>query len=64
MYKVKIIKSAESQIKKLRLNEKKKLVQLLEDLRDFGPERKEWKNYSKLGKNEYHCHLSYHWVAC
>jgi len=51
MYKVKIIKSAEKQIRKLRLNEKKKLVQLLEDLRDFGPVRKEWKNYSKLGNN-------------
>lgn len=64
MYKVRIQKSTEKQIRKLRLNEKKKLVQLLDDLREFGPERKEWKNYSKLGNNEYHCHLSYHWVAC
>ncbi len=64
MYKVRIQKSTEKQIRKLRLNEKKKLVQLLDDLREFGLERKEWKNYSKLGNNEYHCHLSYHWVAC
>jgi mRNA-degrading endonuclease RelE of RelBE toxin-antitoxin system len=21
-------------------------------------------NYSKLGANEYHCHLTYHYVAC
>jgi hypothetical protein len=46
------------------MNEKKKLVQLLDELRDYGPERANWMNYSKLGKDEYHCHLSYHWVAC
>ena len=23
-----------------------------------------WQNYSKLGENEYHCHLTYHYVAC
>ena len=23
-----------------------------------------WKNYSKLGKNKYHCHLNYRHVAC
>ena len=64
MYQVLIPKKVEKQIRKLRLNERKKLVLLVDDLRDFGPERKEWRNYSKLGKNEYHCHLSYHWVAC
>lgn len=48
MYKVRIKKSIEKQIRKLRLIEKKKLVQLLDDLREFGPERKESKNYSKL----------------
>jgi mRNA-degrading endonuclease RelE of RelBE toxin-antitoxin system len=64
MYKVRIQKRVEKQIRKLRLIEKKKFVQLLDDLREFGPERKEWKNYSKLSDNEYHCHLSYNWVAC
>ena len=24
----------------------------------------EWQNYSKLSGNEYHCHLTYHYVAC
>jgi mRNA-degrading endonuclease RelE of RelBE toxin-antitoxin system len=23
-----------------------------------------WHNYSKLGENEYHCHLSFHYAAC
>jgi mRNA-degrading endonuclease RelE of RelBE toxin-antitoxin system len=64
MYEIIIPKRVEKQISKLRINEKKKLVQLLDDLRDLGPERKEWMNYSKLSRTEYHCHLSYHWVAC
>lgn len=29
-----------------------------------GPIRREWAHFSKLGENEYHCHLSYKWVAC
>jgi len=24
----------------------------------------DWKNYGKLSGNEYHCHLTYHYVAC
>jgi hypothetical protein len=23
-----------------------------------------WQNFSKLGENQYHCHLTYHHVAC
>jgi mRNA-degrading endonuclease RelE of RelBE toxin-antitoxin system len=23
-----------------------------------------WQSYSKLGNNEYHCHITYHYVAC
>ena len=34
------------------------------DLEADGPEQPVWLNYSKLGKNKYHCHLSYRWVAC
>lgn len=34
------------------------------DLESKGPEQPEWMNYSKLGKNKYHCHLNYHYVAC
>lgn len=39
-------------------------VQLVRDLEEKGPVRTEWKNYSKLGKNKHHCHLSHRWVAC
>jgi len=37
---------------------------LVDDLMEKGPIRKEWPNFSTLGKNEYHCHLAYKWVAC
>lgn len=30
---------------------------LVEDLRQDGPVQPRWANYSKLGKNLYHCHL-------
>jgi mRNA-degrading endonuclease RelE of RelBE toxin-antitoxin system len=36
---------------------------LAEDLRRKGPVRKQWPNYSKLGKLTHHCHLRYRWVA-
>lgn len=41
-----------------------KLTNLLEDLKEKGPIRTEWKNFSSLGDNRYHCHLDYRWVAC
>lgn len=37
---------------------------LLKDLRDKGPVQPAYRNYSRLGRNEYHCHLAYRWVAC
>jgi hypothetical protein len=44
--------------------EQKLLANLVEDLIAKGPIRSEWRNFSKLGTDEYHCHLSYSWVAC
>ncbi len=41
-----------------------KFLTLVEDLKTKGPIQPEWKNYSKLDGNKYHCHLSYSWVAC
>lgn len=38
--------------------------QLIKDLQDDGPVQKGWNNFSDLGGNKYHCHLSYKWVAC
>ncbi|MCL2294889.1 MAG: hypothetical protein FWC36_08510 [Spirochaetes bacterium] len=40
------------------------LAQLIEDLEKSGPEQAAYPNYSKLGKETYHCHLAYKWVAC
>jgi mRNA-degrading endonuclease RelE of RelBE toxin-antitoxin system len=38
---------------------------LAETLRQFGPTGPHaWMNYSKLEKDKYHCHLTYHYVAC
>ena len=36
----------------------------IEDLQRKGPIRREWRNSGKRSENEYHCHLSYSWVAC
>lgn len=57
-------KKIEKSIKKMPYKEQQKFAQLICDLRDKGPRQPKWPNYSKLNKNEYHCHLSYGWVAC
>ena len=64
VYRVLISRKVERSINKLRLNEKKKMVRLLDDLRETGPVQPGWKNFSKIGENIYHCHLSYKWVIC
>ena len=42
----------------------KKMGILVQELQAKGPIRTEWKNFSKLRENDYHCHLDYKWVAC
>ena len=42
----------------------KKLFALAANLKETGPIRQDWPNFSEIGKNEYHCHLSHKWVAC
>ena len=51
-------------LQKLPIWVQKKVALLIADLRDKGPEQPRWQNYSKLSKNEYHCHLGTSWVAC
>jgi mRNA-degrading endonuclease RelE of RelBE toxin-antitoxin system len=41
-----------------------RFVALVEQLREQGPVVRNWQNFGKLGKNEYHCHLTYSYVAC
>lgn len=59
-----ISKPAFKTAKKMPPREQELLRVLLEDLALTGPLQPGWPNYSKLGKNKYHCHLSYKWVAC
>jgi mRNA-degrading endonuclease YafQ of YafQ-DinJ toxin-antitoxin module len=51
-------------IQKMPTLEQKKLVNLIDDLKTKGPIQTGWNNFSQLGKNKFHCHLSYKWVAC
>jgi len=56
----KILKSAE----KFPENIQTKFRFLLRDLKRKGPVQKHWPNFSKIGTDKYHCHLSYRYVAC
>ena len=37
---------------------------LVDDIQANGAIRKNWPNFSEIGKNRYHCHLGHHWIAC
>jgi mRNA-degrading endonuclease RelE of RelBE toxin-antitoxin system len=63
-WKVNLTRKALKAIEKLPLRERSILDALLKDLSLRGPVLPDWKNYSKLGVDTYHCHLSYKWVAC
>lgn len=62
---VRIKTKTSRQIQKLPQDVQKKMFFLAQDLRVKGlyPGPK-WQNFSPLGPGEYHCHLSYKWVAC
>jgi len=51
-------------LKKLPLDVQKLLFLLIEDLKSDGPVQKSWQNFSPLSNNQYHCHLTYRYVAC
>ena len=57
-------RKVEKQVARMPRPEQVKFANLVEDLERKGPMRTEWKNFSKLSADEYHCHLSYSWVAC
>lgn len=63
-YQVTIKRKVSKGLNKLPKNIKKLLFLLFEDLKTDGPIQKSWHNFSPLGENKYHCHLSYHHVAC
>lgn len=64
MWQVKIKRKLQKQIEALPQNVQDLFADLKMDLEYGGPEQTSWKNYSKLGKNKYHCHLTYRYVAC
>lgn len=64
MYTVMIKKRVEKNLEKMPKPIQKVFRDLLLDLEFKGPIQADWPNYDKIGKNEYHCHLAYKWVAC
>ena len=64
MYRVVIHKKMLRNLRKMPEQVQREMANLVEDLRDKGPVRNEWPNFSRLGQNRFHCHLSYKWVAC
>lgn len=64
MFEVKLNKAAEKNVKKMPVKIQGLFDMLIIELKHRGPVLSDWHNFSKLGKNEYHCHLSRKWVAC
>lgn len=64
MYKIRILKKVQKNLRKIPSEVQMLFQALLIDLEEDGPEQPSWPNYSKLGKNKYHCHLNYRYVAC
>jgi mRNA-degrading endonuclease RelE of RelBE toxin-antitoxin system len=63
-YEVRIKKKILPDLKRLPSNVQKLLFLLIEDLKADGPIQNSWHNFSPLGKDTYHCHLNYRFVAC
>ncbi len=64
MFTVTLTKEAQKQALKMPLLQQKKLTVLIEDLERIGPLQPKWPNFSSIGENRFHCHLSHKWVAC
>lgn len=55
---------AAKQSRKLSARQYDLLLRLVVDLQSYGPKVPRWQNYSSLGGERHHCHLSYRWVTC
>lgn len=64
MYEVRVTKRALKRIKRAPETVQILFDELAGELRNDGPIRHNWPNYSKLGPERYHCHLKHSWVAC
>jgi len=63
-WEVNFTQKAAKQTQKLPPRERDLIALLVRDMQLRGPVLPDWRNYSKLSLNTYHCHLSYRWVAC
>lgn len=63
-YTVTIGNKAKKSVRKMPVDIQDKFTLLVEDIKKNGAIRTNWPNFSDLGKDKYHCHLNYHWVAC
>lgn len=63
-YEVRVAKGTRRRLDKAPAFVRDKFAALMLDLEASGPVQTTWPNYSKLGENEYHCHLARKWVAC
>jgi len=64
MYEVLVPKKVVKSIQRMPEPIQDKMLELIQDLKDFGPLQPSWPNYGRLSSAKYHCHLSYKWVAC
>ena len=63
-YSVVLTAKTKKMIKKMPVEIQDVFTLLVEDIKQNGAILKNWRNFSALGKNKYHCHLKYNWVAC
>ena len=64
MFTVSIKRKMLKEVEKMPQAVQERLAALLEDLREGGPVQPGWPNFSRIGKETYHCHLARKWVAC
>ena len=64
VYPVRITKKALKGLERMPKDQQDRFHRLTQYLQENGPIAKIWPNFSSLGGNKYHCHLSFHWVAC
>ena len=63
-FQVRIKRKTERGLAKLPEDVRQLLYLLVTNLQDSGPIQASWRNFSSLGDDRYHCHLTYRYVAC
>ena len=64
LYQVRVKKKIDRGLRKLPRQVRQLLFLLIADLQADGPIQRNWQNFSSLGGDRYHCHLTYRFVAC